>query len=255
MGLLEDRKALIFGIANRKSIAFSIAKKLRQEGSEVAITYASEPLKKRVVPLSEELDCSFCSPCDVTKDDEVEKTFKTAEDKLHHLDILIHSVAFAPYDDLKGRVVDVSRDGFKTALEISAYSLIAVTRAAVGLMKNGGSIITMTYYGAQKVILNYNLMGIAKATLESSVKYLAHELGEKNIRINAISAGPIRTLASSGVSNFKSLSTMFVDKVPLRKSISQNDVADAALFLSSDLSKNITGEILFVDGGYNILGY
>jgi enoyl-[acyl-carrier protein] reductase I len=255
MGLVENKKALIFGIANDRSIAYGIAKKLKDEGALIGIAYGSESLEKRVFPIAKELDAVFCVKCDVTKSCEIDKTFEVAAEKFSSLDVLLHSIAYAPEKDLKCRVVDVSEDGFKDTLTISAYSLIALTNRAYKLMSNGGSIITMTYYGSTKVVINYNIMGIAKAALESTVRYLAHELGEKNIRVNAISAGPIRTLAASGIGGFKALTSMFGEKAPLKGTITKEDVANVALFLSSDLSNKVTGDIVYVDGGYNILGY
>ncbi|MDY6821209.1 MAG: enoyl-ACP reductase [Deferribacterota bacterium] len=255
MALLEDKKALIFGIANNRSIAYGIAKKLQSEGSAIGIAYGADNLKKRIDPIAQELDAEFSIKCDVTNEDEIDKTFSIVEEKFDNIDILVHSIAFAPESDLKCPVIDVSKEGFNTALTVSAYSLIALSRRAYKLMKKGGSIITMTYFGSTKVIINYNLMGIAKAALEASVRYLAFDLGNKNIRVNAISAGPIRTLASSGVKGFKELFSKFAERVPLKNEITKEDVGDVALFLASNLSKKITGEIIFVDGGYNIIGY
>lgn len=255
MGIVENKKAIIFGIANDKSIAYGIARKLKDEGAHIGIAYGSESLEKRVFPIAKELDATFCVKCNVANTQEIDSLFNIAAEKFGNIDILVHSVAYAPEKDLKCKVVDVSQEGFSETLNISAYSLIAITNRAYKLMKNGGSIITMTYYGSNKVVINYNVMGIAKAALEAAVKYLAHDLGEKGIRVNAISAGPIRTLAASGIGGFKALTTMFIEKAPIKGTITKEDVANAALFLASDLSNKITGDILFVDGGYNILGY
>ena len=255
MGLVENKKALIFGIANDRSIAYGIAKKLKDEGAIIGIAYGSESLEKRVFPIAEELDAAFCVKCDVTKSYEIDKTFEIVAEKFNNIDILLHSIAYAPEKELKCKVIDVSQEGFNDTLSISAYSLISLANRANKLMSNGGTIITMTYYGSTKVVINYNIMGIAKAALESTVRYLAHDLGEKGIRINAISAGPVRTLAASGIGGFKALTSMFGGKVPIKGTITKEDVASVALFLASDLSAKITGDIIFVDGGYNILGY
>jgi enoyl-[acyl-carrier protein] reductase I len=255
MGLVENKTALIFGIANDRSIAYGVAKRLKEEGALIGIAYGNESLEKRIFPIAEELDAVFCVKCDVTKSNEIDKTFEIAADKFNNIDILLHSIAYAPEKDLKCKVIDVSQEGFNETLSISAYSLISLANRASKIMSEGGSIITMTYYGSTKVVINYNIMGIAKAALESTVRYLAHDLGEKGIRVNAISAGPVRTLAASGIGGFKALTSMFVEKVPIKGTITKEDVANVALFLASDLSIKITGDIIFVDGGYNILGY
>jgi enoyl-[acyl-carrier protein] reductase I len=255
MGMVDEKKAVIFGIANDKSIAYGIAKKLKEEGALIGIAYGSANLEKRVIPIAKELDATFCVKCDVTNESELDNVFNIAAEKFNCIDILLHSIAYAPEKDLKCKVVDVSPEGFRDTLGISAYSLIALSNRAYKLMTNGGSIITMTYYGSSKVVINYNIMGIAKAALEATVRYLAHDLGEKGIRVNAISAGPIRTLAASGIGGFKALTSMFGEKAPIKGIITKEDVANVALFLASDLSKKITGDIIFVDGGYNILGY
>jgi enoyl-[acyl-carrier protein] reductase I len=254
MGLVEQKKAIIFGIANDKSIAYGIAKKLKEEGAHIGIAYGSENLEKRVFPIAKELDATFCTKCNVANSEEIDNVFDIAAEKFGSIDILVHSIAYAPEKDLKCKVVDVSQEGFRETLSISVYSLIAISNRAYKLMRNGGSIITMTYYGSNKVVINYNIMGVAKAALEATVRYLASDLGEKGIRVNAISAGPIRTLAASGIGGFKTLTTMFGEKAPVKGSITKEDVANAALFFASDLSNKITGDILYVDGGYNILG-
>ncbi|AEI15776.1 Enoyl-(acyl-carrier-protein) reductase (NADH) [Flexistipes sinusarabici DSM 4947] len=251
---LKGKKALIFGVANQKSIAYSIAKKLKEHGVELGFTYAGEQLQRRVEPLSEELGGAFCVKCDVTDDADIEKTFKTVSEKFGHIDILVHAVAYAPADDLKGRFVDTSREGFKTAMEISVFSLVNLAKHAEPFMSEGSTIITMTYYGSEKVVKNYNVMGVAKAALESSVRYLANELGEKGIRVNAISAGPIKTLAASGISGFKTILACIEEKSPLRRNITGDDVANTSLYLCSELSSGVTGEVIYVDSGYNILG-
>ncbi|MGA1861311.1 enoyl-ACP reductase [Deferribacter thermophilus] len=254
MGLLEGKKALIFGVANNKSIAYAIAKRFKEEGAELGFTYASEPLEKRVKPISEELGGKFCVKCDVTNELELEETFKVVEKEFGKFDILVHSIAYAPAEDLKGRFIDTSREGFLTAMEVSAYSLVKLAKLSEPLMNEEGSIVTMTYYGSVKVVKNYNVMGVAKAALEASVRYLANELGEKKIRVNAISAGPIKTLAASGVAGFRSILSLIEERAPLRRNVTQDDVAKAALFLCSDLASGVTGDILYVDSGYNILG-
>mgnify|MGYP005849080775 CR=1 FL=1 len=254
MGLLDGKKALIFGVANNKSIAYAIAKRFKEEGAELGFTYAGEALKKRVEPISEELGGVFCVPCDVTNDEEIGMTFDTVAKKFGKFDILVHSVAYATAEDLKGRYIDTSRSGFKLALDISAYSLVALCRSAEPYLNQNSSVMAMTYYGSEKVIQNYNVMGVAKAALESSVRYLAKDLGEKGIKVNAISAGPIKTLAASGISGFKNILSTIAEKAPLRKNVTAEDVAGTALYLASDLSSGVTGEVIFVDSGYNILG-
>ncbi|TYB36230.1 MAG: enoyl-ACP reductase, partial [Flexistipes sinusarabici] len=251
---LKGKKALIFGVANQKSIAYSIAKKLKEQGVELGFTYAGEQLQRRVEPLSEELGGAFCVKCDVTDDADIEKTFKTVQDKFGQIDILVHAVAYAPADDLKGRFVDTTREGFKTAMEISVFSLVNLAKHAEPFMSEGSTIITMTYYGSEKVVKNYNVMGVAKAALESSVRYLANELGEKGIRVNAISAGPIKTLAASGISGFKTILARIEEKSPLRRNVTGDDVANTSLYLCSELSRGVTGEVIYVDSGYNIVG-
>lgn len=254
MGLLDGKKGVIFGVANNKSIAYAIAKKFREEGAELGFTYAGEALKKRVEPISEELSGKFCVQCDVSSDEEIKNTFEVVKEKFGKIDFLVHSIAFAPASDLKGRFIETSREGFKIALDISAYSLVALCKAAEELFNEDASVITMTYYGSEKVVTNYNVMGVAKAALESSVRYLACDLGEKGVRINAISAGPIKTLAASGISGFKNILSSIMDKSPLRRNITAEDVAKTAVYLASNLSSGVTGGTIFADSGYNILG-
>lgn len=254
MGLLDGKKAVIFGVANNKSIAYAIAKRFKDEGAELGFTYAGEALQRRVEPISEELGGIFCVPCDVTNDEEIKTTFDTVAEKFGKFDILVHSVAYAPAEDLKGRYIDTSRSGFKLALDISAYSLVALCKFAEPYLNKNASIMAMTYYGSEKVIQNYNVMGVAKAALESSVRYLAKDLGEKDIKVNAISAGPIKTLAASGISGFKHILSTIAEKAPLKKNVTAEDVAGTALYLASNLSSGVTGEVIFVDSGYNILG-
>jgi len=252
--LLQDKTALIFGVANNKSIAYAIAKTFKDQGANIALNYLGEALKKRVEPISQELNADFIFDCDVSKDEQIERAKDLVEKKWGKIDILVHSVAFAKREDLQGRFIDTSRDGFHIALDISAYSLVKLCQVFEPLFSDQGSIITLTYYGAQKVIKNYNVMGVAKAALEASVRYLALDLGEKNVRVNAISAGPIKTLAASGISGFKTIFKTIEEKAPLKRNITQEEVAQTALYLASHLSSGVTGETIFVDAGYNILG-
>ena len=252
--LVQGKKALIFGVANDKSIAYAIAKELKDNGASIALSYAGEALKKRVEPIHEELGSEFMFQCDVASDAAIAESAEIVKEKWGSFDILVHSVAFANRDDLKGRYVDTSREGFHLALDISAYSLVALCKAFDPLLNDNGSVMAMTYYGAEKVITNYNVMGVAKAALECSVRYLAMDLGERGIRVNAISAGPLKTLASSGISGFKTILATIEERAPLRRNIIQEDVGKTGLFLASDLSRAITGEVIYVDSGYNIMG-
>lgn len=252
--LVQGKKALIFGVANDKSIAYAIAKELKDNGASIALSYAGEALKKRVEPIAEELGSDFLFQCDVSSDEAIAESADMVKEKWGKFDILVHSVAFANRDDLKGRYVETSRDGFHLAMDISAYSLVALCKAFDPLLNDNGSVMAMTYYGAEKVITNYNVMGVAKAALECSVRYLAMDLGERGIRVNAISAGPLKTLASSGISGFKTILATIEERAPLRRNIIQEDVGKTGLFLASDLSRAITGEVIYVDSGYNIMG-
>lgn len=255
MGLLEGKKALIFGVANDKSIAWATAEAFHREGAEVALAYAGEAVAKRVMPLAESIDCKLVLPCDVRSDEEIARLFGEVREAWGGLDILVHSVAFANKDELKGSFLNTTREGFATALDISAYSLIAMAREAAPLMQGrDGSVIAMTYYGAQKVFPSYNVMGVAKAALEASVRYLAEAMGPDGTRVNAISAGPLRTLASAGIGGFGQIAGHVADKAPLRRNISQEEVGNAALYLASPLASGVTGEVHFVDCGYNIIG-
>ncbi len=252
--LLKDKKALIFGVANHKSIAYGIAEEFKKNGASVAFSYVGEALKKRVAPISEELGGDFIFDCDVTNDGQISSSVDIVKEKWGRVDILVHSVAFAHRDDLQGRFIDTSRDGFKLALDVSAYSLTALCHAFEPLFSSGSSVMTLTYYGAQKTVTNYNVMGVAKAALEASVRYLAMDLGPNGVRVNAISAGPIKTLAASGISGFKTILSTIEEKAPLRRNVTQTDVGKSAVFLASDLSSGTTGEVLFVDSGYNTVG-
>lgn len=255
MGLLTGKKAIIFGIANEKSIAWAIAQAFKREGAELAVTYANDTVAKRVVPLAESLQAELVLPCDVRNDDDLRVTFAEVGKAWGGLDILVHSVAFANKEELKGSFLNTTREGFSLALDISAYSFIAMMKEAYPLMKErNASALALTYYGAQKVFPNYNVMGVAKAALEASVRYLAESIGPDGIRVNAISAGPLKTLAAAGVGGFNQIAGHVAEKAPLRRNISQDEVAGAALYLSSHLASGVTGEIHFVDSGYNIIG-
>jgi enoyl-[acyl-carrier protein] reductase I len=253
MGLMEGKRGIVFGLANNMSIAWGIAQQLKAQGAELAFTYLNESLEKRVRPLAESLGADLILPCDVASDADIEKTFATVEDKWGKIDFVVHAVAFANREDLKNPFSQTTRDGFQLALDISAYSLVAVTRCAVPLLKDGGSIVTLTYLGAERAVPNYNVMGVAKAALEASVRYLAAELGEKGIRVNAISAGPIKTLAASGIANFKEKIRLMDDNAPLRRTVTQEEVGKSALYFLSDLASGVTGEIHYVDAGFNVV--
>ena len=253
MGLFSGKQGLIFGVANKNSIAWGIAKALHEEGARLGFSYAGEILQKRVTPLAESIGSDFIEECDVTDDAAIDRLFEAAGDGFGTLDFIVHSVAFAPREDLTGRFLDTSRDGFRIALDVSCYSLIALAKRARPLMTGGGSILAMTYYGAEKVTPGYNVMGVAKAALEASVRYLAWDLGQDNIRVNAVSAGPIKTLAASGVSGIRK-SIAYVGEVAPMGNVTQDNIGDAARFLLSDWSVGVTGEVLHVDGGYNIMG-
>ena len=255
MGLMEGKKGIIFGVANERSIAWACAKELIQGGGEVAFTYQNEIFEKRVRPLAESVKAKIVEPCDVNKDEQVEAVFKKVGDEFHGLDFMIHSIAFADKNDLSGRYIDTSREGFLKAMEVSVYSLTLLCRYAEPLMKGrNGSIVTLTYYGSEKVIYNYNVMGVAKAGLEASVRYLASDMGQGGTRVNAISAGPIRTLAASGISGLRTILELCSEKSPLKRSIAAEEVGKTALYLCSNLSSGVTGEIIYVDAGYNIMG-
>lgn len=254
MGLLDGKVALIFGVANKNSIAWGVTKAFYDAGAAICLNYGGEPLKRRVEPLAAEVNCSILEECDVQKDEALDHIFNRVKEKHGKLDILVHSVAFARREDLGGRFTDISRDGFAQAMDISAYSLIAMAKRAEPLMVNGGSIISMTYYAAEKVIPDYNAMAVCKAALEVITKYLAADMGFRGIRVNAISAGPIKTLAAAGIPGFRDLLRHFDMVAPLRTSVTPDDVGQAALFLASDMAKMVTGEIMHVDSGYNVLG-
>lgn len=256
--IVSGKKALVVGVANKNSIAWAIAQALVREGAQVALTYQDDRLEPRVRQLAAECNPPLaCVKMDATKDDEMSAAFAELsgifDDKL---DILVHSIAFAKKEDLEGGIVDTSSDGFKLAQEISAYTLISLTRAASRMMQNagGGSIVTLSYLGGERVIPNYNIMGICKASLESTMRYLAWDLGKHNIRVNAVSAGPIRTLAARGIAGFSGMLDVVAERAPLGRNVTAEEVGNSALFLLSPLASGITGEVLYVDAGYNIMG-
>lgn len=253
MGLLDGRKALIFGVANDHSIAWGIARAFHAQGASVGFSSVEALLEKRVRPLAATLGSTFVEPCDVQSDEQIARVFAEWERREGTLDILVHALAFAKREELDGEFAATSREGFHLALDVSAYSLVALVRGARPLMVNGGSVMTLSYYGAEKVVAHYNVMGVAKAALEASVRYLAADLGPSHIRVNAISAGPVRTLAAAGIAGFKSMYGAFADVAPLRSNITIDDVGGTAVYLASDLSSAVTGETIYVDGGFSIL--
>lgn len=253
--MLEGRTAVVFGVANRRSIAWAIAQSLQQAGARLAITYQNERLAAEASDLVQSLPNAEGFQCDVSHDAEVERLFAQLKERYGKIDVLVHSIAFAPADELKRPFVQTSREGFRIAHDVSVYSLIALARGAAPLMTEGGSIITMTYYGAEKVVPNYNVMGVAKAALEATVRYLAYDLGKQKVRVNAISAGPIKTLAARGISGFGDMLKGHVERAPLGRNVEAAEVGKTALFLASDLSTGVTGETLYVDCGYNIMGF
>jgi len=254
MGLMDGKTALIFGVANERSIAWGIAKAFHDQGARLGFSYAGEALERRVRPLAESVGSGFVEPCDVAKDDEIEQVARRAGEAFGEIDILVHAVAFANRDELTGPYYNTSRAGFHLAMDISVYSFTGLARAFQPILRPGGALLTLSYYGAQKVSPHYNVMGVAKAALEASVRYLAYDFGKHGVRVNAISAGPVRTLAAMGVSGFKTMYRRYAEIAPLHENITTEDVGNAAVFLCSDLAAKTTGEVLFVDSGYNILG-
>ncbi|HUN89512.1 MAG TPA: enoyl-ACP reductase [Terriglobales bacterium] len=252
---LAGRTAVVFGVANKRSIAWSIAQQIHAAGANVAITYQNERLRLEAEDLIQSLPGAVGFQCDVTRDDEIDHLFAQLKERFGKLHTIVHSVAYAPADELKGDFVNTSREGFRIAHDVSVYSLIAVSRAAAPLMTEGGSIMTLTYYGAEKVVPRYNVMGVAKAALEASVRYLASELGRQNIRVNAISAGVIKTLAARGISGLSEMLSAHSERAPLKRNVETDEVGKTGLFLASDLSTGITGEVIHVDCGYNIMGF
>jgi enoyl-[acyl-carrier protein] reductase I len=253
---LSGKLGLIVGVANKRSISWAIAQAAAAAGARIALTYPSERLEENVRELAATLENPLVLPCDVASDEQITALAATLDREFGALDFLVHGAAFAPKAELDCRFVQTSREGFRIALDVSAYSLIGLTRAVVPLMakRGGGSVLTLTYLGSQRVFTNYNVMGVAKAALESSVRYLAADLGPQNIRVNAISAGAIKTLAAAGISGFSSILQVYRDRAPLRRGVDQSEVADAALFLLSNASRAVTGEILMVDAGFHAVG-
>jgi enoyl-[acyl-carrier protein] reductase I len=254
MGLLDGRNALVFGVANDHSIAWGIAKAFHDEGATVGFSSVESLIERRVRPLAESIGSTFIEPCDVGSDEQIRSVLGKWAGIHGQVDILVHAVAYAKREDLDGAFVDTSRDGFALALDVSAYSLVAMAREARPFLHRGSSILTLSYYGAEKVVTHYNVMGVAKAALEASVRYLAADLGPEGVRVNAISAGPIRTLSAGGIAGFRKLYGPFDEIAPLRAHITIEDVGKTALYLASDLSSAVTGETVYVDGGFNILG-
>jgi len=254
MGLLEGKNALVFGLANDKSIAWGITQAFHRESANLGISYAGEMLERRVKPLAEKVGCQWVEECDVSQDEQIASVAEKAAQHFGKIDVLVHSIAFAGRDELSKPYYQTSREGFRNALDISVFSFVALTNAFHSILNPGASVMCLTYYGSVKVAPHYNVMGVAKAALESSTRYLAYDLGAEKIRVNAISAGPIRTLAAAGVGGFRDMYKHFADMSPMRENVTIEDVGNAALFLASDLSKRITGEVLYVDSGFNIMG-
>lgn len=256
MGFLAGKKVLIFGLISNRSIAYGIAKAFHAQGAELAFTYQNEKFKDRVAGMAAEFNSNMIFPCDVASDDEINSVFTNLQQKWEKIDCLIHSLAFAPADQIAGDYIDnATREGFQIAHDISAYSLVAISKAALPMMlETNGSILTLSYYGAEKAVPNYNVMGIAKASLEASVRYLASSLGSRGIRVNAISAGPIKTLAAAGIKDFRKLQNSYAEVTPLKRNITADEVGNAAAFLCSELASGITGEVVHVDAGYHAVG-
>jgi enoyl-[acyl-carrier protein] reductase I len=255
MPLLEGKTGIVFGVANKRSIAWAIAQAWAREGTKLAFTYQGERVKENVVELAGTFGAdTLILPCDVTKDDEIATVFKTVGEKFGKLNLLLHSVAYAPKDSLEGEFVNTSREAFRVAHDVSAYSLVALARAAAPLMTDGGSIVAMSYYGAKKVVPHYNVMGVAKAALEASTRYLAYDLGPKKIRVNCISAGPVNTLAARGISGFQEMLKHYEAHSPLKRNVLPEELGATGAFLASDGAAAITGQVLYVDSGYQIMG-
>jgi len=252
--LMAGKKGLVMGVANERSIAWGIAKSCNDHGAELAFTYQGEALEKRVRPLAKSIGSDMVLPCDVTDKASVDATFEEISKRWGGLDFLVHCIAFSNKDELKGRYLDTTPENFNLTMNVSCYSFTAVAQRAVPLMKNGGSLLTLTYYGAERVMPHYNVMGVAKAALEASVRYLAADLGDLNIRVNAISAGPIKTLAASGIGDFRYILKWNELNAPLKRNVSTEEVGNAGLYLLSDLSTGVTGEVMHVDAGYHVVG-
>ncbi len=253
-GLMKGKRGLIMGVANNRSIAWGIAKAIHAQGGELAFTYQGDALKKRVEPLAQELGAVMAGHCDVTDESTIDAVFDNLEKLWGKIDFVVHAIGFSDKDELTGRYVDTSAANFAMTMNISVYSFTAVAKRAEKLMTDGGSLLTMTYYGAEKVMPNYNVMGVAKAALEASVKYLAVDLGPKNIRVNAISAGPIKTLAASGIGDFRYILKWNEYNAPLRRTVTIEEVGDVGLYMLSDLSRSVTGEVHHADSGYHVVG-
>ncbi len=254
-GLMRGKRVLVTGVANDRSIAWAIAEAFAREGAELAFTYPGEGMERRVRPLAEGIGAKAILDCDVSKDEDIDRTVAELRQVWDRVDVLVHSIGFAPRGALDGRFVDVTtRDAWRITMDVSAYSLIGLTRAFKPMMPAGSSVVTLTYYGAEKVVRNYNVMGVAKAALEASMRYLAEDLGQDGIRVNAISAGPIKTLAAAGIKGMRTMLGENAAKTPLRRNVEQDDCANAALYLCSELGRNVTGEVLHVDAGQNIVG-
>jgi len=260
MGIMTGKKGLVFGIANDHSIAWAITQQLHEEGAEIGFTHLPDKdperprMERRLRKLVEPIGAKIIMPCDVQQDEDLDAVFAKAEETFGEIDFVLHSIAYAPIEDLKGNVVDVSRDGFKLSMEISVYSLMCIAHRARKLLKNGGSILTLTYLGGEKVIPGYNVMGLCKAALESANEYLAHELGPEGIRVNALSAGPLKTLSSSAVGEFDQMLKLYTTFSPLRRNITPDEVGKTGMFMLSDMASGISGETLHVDCGYHIMG-
>jgi len=254
MGLLEGKTALVFGVANKYSFAWHIAQALAAEGADLGFSYSMDKLERRVRPLAESLNAKFVGRCDVTQDHDIHTIFEQAAEVLGKVDMLVHSIAYAEMDDLNDQFVNTSRAGFHTAMDISVYSLVALARAARPFMREGGSMIALSYYGAEKVVPRYNVMGVAKAALEATVRYLTADLGQEGIRVNTISAGPIKTLSAGAFKGFRDMVHFVEERAPLGRNITAEEVGKTALYLLSDLSSGVTGQTLYVDAGYSILG-
>jgi enoyl-[acyl-carrier protein] reductase I len=253
-GLMDGKRGLIMGLANDKSLAWGIAQKLREHGAEMAFSYQGEALARRVIPLAEELGSDFCFDCDVSDMAALDAAFETLKKRWETIDFVVHAIGFSDKSQLRGKFYDTTLDNFLMTMNVSAYSLVAVAQRARAMMPNGGSILTLTYYGAEKVVPHYNVMGVAKAALETSVRYLANDLGPENIRVNAISAGPIQTLAARGIGDFNYILKWNQLNSPLRRNVTIEDVGGAGLYMLSDLASGVTGEVHYVDGGYNVIG-
>ncbi|MEJ5251965.1 MAG: enoyl-ACP reductase [Chthonomonadetes bacterium] len=253
-GLVEGKNALVLGVASERSIAWAIARRLAQEGARLALTYQNERLEKNVRPLAETIPGTLVLPCDVSDDGQISSLVGSLQQEWGKVDLLVHSVAFAKKEELSGRYVDTSREGFRIAMDVSVFSLVALCRALEPLMGEGGSVVTLTYIGSERVVPNYNVMGVAKAALEASVRYLASDLGPQGIRVNAVSAGPINTLAARAIAGFTTMLQRVREVAPLRRNTEAEEVADVALFLLSDLARGVTGEVIYVDSGYHAMG-